>query len=116
MVVYPDDGSYFDNGQGYKLGYQISRLIRNLEILGIMEVESYDQDVSTLDELLYQFGFDSLDEEKVIDMDFDDFDREDDFRRELMREVIQQERSEIRDKLRALGVDFEEERVVVFDE
>tara|TARA_B100000424_G_C22817236_1_gene437344 strand:+ start:223 stop:558 length:336 start_codon:yes stop_codon:yes gene_type:complete len=107
MVEYPkQDFQNFEEEEAYKEGYQISRLIRDLEILGIIEGESYDQDVSTLDELLYQFGFDSLDEEKVIDMDFDDFDREDDFRRELMREVIEQERKEIVDKLRALGVDL----------
>ena len=107
MVEYPEqDFQNFEEEEAYNQGYQISRLIRDLEILGIIEGESYDQDVSTLDELLYQFGFESLDEEKVIDMDFNDFDREDDFRRELMREVIEQERKEIVDKLRASGVDF----------
>jgi len=105
MVEYPvQDFEVREEERGYNLGYQISRLIRDLEILEIIERESYDQDVSTLDELLYQFGFESLDEEKVIDMDFDDFDRENDFRRKLMREAIQEEIKKIKGKLDALNV------------
>tara|TARA_R100000654_G_C2583407_1_gene111936 strand:- start:162 stop:485 length:324 start_codon:yes stop_codon:yes gene_type:complete len=105
MVEYPvQDFEVREEERGYNLGYQISRLIRDLEILEIIERESYDQDVSTLDELLYQFGFESLDEEKVIDMDFDDFDRENDFRRKLMREAIQEEIKNIKGKLDALNV------------
>tara|TARA_R100000655_G_scaffold55096_1_gene93129 strand:+ start:119 stop:442 length:324 start_codon:yes stop_codon:yes gene_type:complete len=105
MVEYPvQDFEVREEKRGYNLGYQISRLIRDLEILEIIERESYDQDVSTLDELLYQFGFESLDEEKVIDMDFDDFDRENDFRRKLMREAIQEEIKKIKGKLDALNV------------
>ena len=106
MVEYPEQD--FENSEekmAYREGYIISRDKMYLKILGIIERESYDQDVTTLDELLYQFGFDSFDEEKVIDMDFDDFDREDDFRRELMREEIEQQRKLILNKLRVLGVD-----------
>ena len=105
MVEYPvQDFEVREEKRGYNLGYQISRLIRDLEILRIIQRESYEQDVSTLDELLYQFGFESLDEEKVIDMDFDDFDRENDFRRKLMREAIQEEIKNIKGKLDALNV------------
>ena len=105
MVEYPvQDFEVREEKRGYNLGYQISRLIRDLEILRIIQRESYEQDVSTLDELLYQFGFESLDEEKVIDMDFDDFDRENDFRRKLMREAIQEEIKKIKGKLDALNV------------
>ena len=105
MVEYPvQDFEVREEERGYNLGYQISRLIRDLEILRIIQRESYEQDVSTLDELLYQFGFESLDEEKVIDMDFDDFDRENDFRRKLMREAIQEEIKKIKGKLDALNV------------
>ena len=112
MVEYPvQDFEVREEEKGYNLSYEISRLIRDYEVVSIIITEARYSTGSELAQMMYQLGFETEPIEKAEARIYDeDLDASDDefqsIRQDAIVEAGEKTQQRIRKRLRELGVTY----------
>ena len=112
MVEYPEqDFEVREEEEGYNLGYEVSRLIRDYQVVSVIMGEARYSSGNELAEMMYQLGFEtepiSKAETRIYDEDLDAGDDGFyDIRQDAIVEAGEKTQERISKRLRELGVTY----------